>query len=50
MTTYTPGGHFIDKINQGLDLTYQCHLPCETCNGKACTSCNTLTGLTILYE
>ena len=50
LTTFTPGGHFIDTIDNGLNLTYKCHLPCLTCNGKACTSCNTLTGLTILYD
>lgn len=47
VTTITPDGYAIDRITNGLSLTFPCNLPCQTCsstNPSYCLSCNALTG------
>ena len=49
VTVYTDDDKIIDQISKGLDFTYKCYWPCETCasnarpaNPKKCSSCNHL--------
>ncbi len=50
--TKTAAGAGIDQITSGLTFDFPCNLPCLSCtnNPNECTSCNELTGLTILWE
>ena len=53
LTVFTADGFFIETIDHGLTLEFQCSIPCLTCRkGKptSCTSCNNLAGLNILYQ
>ena len=31
LVSYTEGGHFVDEIDSGLSLKFDCYAPCETC-------------------
>jgi hypothetical protein len=53
LTTYTKDGFAIDRISTGLTLTFPCNPPCKTCDINSpsfCTSCNSYTGKTILFN
>ena len=55
VTVLTPDGDFIERIGSGLQRTFQCYSPCQTCsslNPRSCLSCNALTSdnLLILYK
>jgi hypothetical protein len=53
ITTLSPEMYPIDRVAQGLSLTFPCNAPCQTCaenNANLCYSCNVLTGISILYN
>jgi proprotein convertase subtilisin/kexin type 5 len=55
VTVFTPEGDFIDRIGSGLQRTFPCFSPCETCSAadpRSCLSCNALTSdkVLILYK
>lgn len=52
ITTLTSDEYAIDRLTNGLSLSFQCNSPCLTCadtNPSYCLSCNPLSTSTILY-
>jgi hypothetical protein len=53
LITYTYDGYLIDRVSNGLSLSFPCNAPCQSCladNPNYCLTCNALTGSTILYS
>jgi hypothetical protein len=53
VTTQTADGNVIDWIEAGLYLEFACNTPCQTCSltdPDFCSSCNPVSGKTILYN
>lgn len=53
LNTLTSDGFLIDRVSNGLSISFPCNAPCQTCladNPNYCLTCNALTGSTILYS
>ena len=52
ITVFTHDGYFIETRTSGLSIEFKCEVPCQTCvqnQPTICTSCNTLTGLNLIF-